>query len=227
MLRRGTPGRRIWLIGGLTVAALLFVGGIAFAASQTIVGQGDNTYSAATYTAGQGEVVPFQVTGGSHNVTARQTGPDGKALFRSATISGGTIPVDGTQYLAAGDYQFFCTIHPTTMNATLHVTASGTPQARPSAWLKLKTKSLAKAIKKGLRVTSTPNMKIDGVTLTARLGKSKIGKATVSLAEGWNSKLVKLTKVGKRKLRKKDKAKVKVVAEIPFGSPVTAKGKLK
>ena len=38
-------------------------GGLAFAASDTIVGQVDSTYNAASYTADQGEVVPFQVTG--------------------------------------------------------------------------------------------------------------------------------------------------------------------
>ena len=38
---------------------------------------------------------------------------------------------------------------------------------------------------------------------------------------------VKLSKSGKSKLRKKSTAKVKVTAEIPFGSPATAKTKLK
>jgi plastocyanin len=229
MLRRGTAGRRLWLSAGLAVAGLLFAGGIAFAASETIVAGPAESFSQQTtpYNTDQGVVVQFQDLGGTHNVTARQTGPDGKALFRSATISGGTTGVEGTQYLSTGDYAFFCSVHPTTMNGTLHVTGAGTPLPRPQVNnLKLKTKTIAKAIKKGLRLTMTPNMQIDGVALIAKLGKSTIGKATVSLVAGWNSDLVKLSNAGKAKLRGRDTAKVTVTAEVPFGSPVSAKGKL-
>jgi plastocyanin len=210
---------------GLAIGATLFVGGLAFA-SAPIIGQGDNTYSSSSYTIDQGEVAQLQVTGSSHNATASQTGPDRKALFRSPTISGGNTSVDGTQYLSSGDYAFFCTIHPDTMQATLHVSTNGTPLARPQATLSLKSKSLSKAIKKGILVSINTNSRIDGATLTAKLGKSTLGKATVSLAAGRQAELVKLSKAGKRKLRGRDTAKVTVTAEIPFGSPASAKAKL-
>ena len=73
--------RRLGLVAGLLVAGLLFAGGIALAASQTIIGQVDDTFNTATYTTDQGEVVPFQVTGSSHNVTAHQNGPDGASAL--------------------------------------------------------------------------------------------------------------------------------------------------
>jgi hypothetical protein len=38
--------------------------------------------------------------------------------------------------------------------------------------------------------------------------------------------LVKLNKAGKSKLRARSTAKVTVTANVPFGSPATAKGKL-
>jgi plastocyanin len=207
------------------VAAMLGTG-IALAASATIVGTGGDVFTPTDYNADQGEVSQLQVTGSSHNVTARQSGPDGKALFRSATISGGATPVNGTQYLSSGDYAFFCTVHPTTMNGTLRVTGAGAPLPRPQATLSLKSKSLAKAIRKGILVSIEASTKIDGVTLTAKLGKATIGKATVSLAAGAQSDLVKLSKAGKSKLRARDTAKVTVTAEIPFGSPASAKAKL-
>src|SRR4051794_34349683 len=131
--------RRLGLAGGMVVAIALFAGGLAFAASQTIVGTGSNTYTVATYTADQGEVVQFQVTGSSHNVMAHQSGPDGGALFRTPTISGGSTGVQGTQFLTAGTYTFFCSVHPSTMQATLNVTSNGTPQARPSAQLSVRS----------------------------------------------------------------------------------------
>ena len=229
MRERGTSSlrRRLTFIGGLIVAIGLFAGGIAFAASQTIVGQGDDTFSAATYTADQGEVVPLQVTGDSHNATARQNGPDGQALFRSPTISGGTTGVQGTQYLSAGDYTFFCTIHPTTMQATLHVTSNGTLQARPSATVSVRSKKLAKVSKKGVLVALTTTAKVDGASLVVKLGKTTIGKLDgLSLSAGQQVATVKLTKAGKNKLKNKSKASITVTATIPFGSPASGKSKL-
>ena len=219
-------GRR--LLFGLAVvgAGLLFAGGLAFAASDTIVGQVDSTYNAASYTADQGEVVPFQVTGDQHNVTANQNGPDGQALFRSPTVTGGTVSVQGTQYLSAGTYTFFCTIHPATMQATLQITSNGTPQARPSSSIKVTRRSVSQTIKKGIKLNMTPTTSIEGVALTAKLGKTTIGKKTVTLAQGFNAPVVKLNKAGKSKLQGKSSAKVSVTADIPFGSPVTGKAKL-
>ena len=219
-------GRRLGLaLAAVSVAAMLGTG-IALAASDVIVGGPAESFDKTTYNADQGEVVQFRNDGGSHNVTARQAGPDGKALFRSATISGGTTPVNGTQYLSSGDYPFFCTVHPTTMNGTLRVTGAGSPVSRPQATLAPKGKSLAKALKKGIKLAVTATSSADGVTFTAKLGKTTIGKATTSLVAGAQTKLIKLNKAGKSKLRGKSKATVRVSAEIPFGPPSSAKVKL-
>jgi plastocyanin len=216
----------VWLALAAVAVAAMLGAGVALAASEEIVAGPSEAFSKSTYTTDQGAVVQFRNLGGTHNVTARQNGPDGKALFRSATISGGTDPVDGTQYLSSGDYAFFCTVHPSTMNGTLSVTGAGAPVPRPQVALSLKSKSLAKAIKKGILVSIEASTKIDGVALTAKLGKATIGKATVSLAAGAQADLVKLSKAGKSKLRARDTAKVTVTAEIPFGSPASAKAKL-
>jgi plastocyanin len=218
-------GRRLGLAVAVAAIAAMVYAGIALA-SAPIVGTGSDQYTAPDYTIAQGEVAQLQVTGSTHNATAHGAGPDGKALFRSPTISSGTAGVDGTQYLSAGDYTFFCTVHPSTMQATLHVSATGTPQARPTASLSLKSKSLSKAIKKGILVGVNASTKIDGATLTAKLGKTTIGKATVSLAAGPQADRLKLTKAGKSKLRGKGSAKVTVTADIPFGFPVSPKAKL-
>jgi plastocyanin len=224
----------VWFGLAVAITAALFVAGVALAASQTITGTGSAIYTGGngapfpTYTTDQGEVVQFNVTGSGHNVTARQNGPDGKALFRTPTISGGTVGVNGTQFLGAADYTFFCTVHPSTMQATLHVSGNGTPQARPSATLALRTKTISKALKKGLLVAVNASTKVDGVGLSAKLGKTKIGGANdISLAAGQQTDVVKLSKAGKNRLRGRSTAKVTVTADIPFGSPASAKGKLK
>jgi plastocyanin len=226
MLKRGSTGRRFWLAVAAAAIGAMVYAGIALASGSTIVGDSTNFYDASTYTIDQGQVAQLQVTGSTHNATAQQTGPDGKALFRSPTISEGAAGVDGTQYLSAGNYTFICTIHPTTMQATLHVTGNGTPQARPSATLSGKKTSVAKAIKKGILVNINASTKIDGATLTAKLGKATLGKATLSLAAGPQADRVKFSKAGKSKLRGKKKVKLTVTADIPFGLPSSAKIKL-
>jgi plastocyanin len=226
MFKRGMTGRRLGLAIALIAVGAMVYAGIALAAAP-IIGQGDDTFSASTYSIDQGEVAQLQVTGSSHNVTAHQPGPDSKALFRTPTISGGSAGVDGTQYLSAGDYTFFCSVHPSTMQATLHVTSNGAPLARPAAQLSVRSKKIAKASKKGILVAITASAKVDGASLVAKLGKTTIGKLDgLSLAAGQSFATVKLTKAGKSKLSKKSKASVTVTADIPFGSPATGKAKL-
>ena len=226
MVRR-RAGRRIWLASGLAAGVLLFVTGMAFAASATIVGQANDTFSAGLYTTDQGEVSQLQVTGSQHNVTAVQNGPDGKALFGSNTISGGTTPVNGTQYLSAGAYPFICTIHPSTMSGTLQVSGNGTAQARPSATLKLTTRKISKVLKQGLSITINSTAKVTGVNLVAKLGKATIAsKTNLAFFAGQQFEKLTLSKAGKSKLRGKSKAQVTLTLEIPFASPVSAKAKL-
>jgi plastocyanin len=221
MLRGGRPGRRLLLVIAVAAFAAMAYAGFALAASDTIVGGPGESFT------DQGEIVPFQNLGGSHNVTARQSGPDGEALFRSDTTNSGTVPVNGTQYLSSGAYPFFCTVHPTTMQGTLQVTGAGAPQARPSATLKVRTKTVSKALKKGLLVAVNASTQIGGAELTAKLGKATIGRTTTSLAAGAQTKTVKLSKAGKNKLRAKGKGTVKVTADLPFGAPAAGKAKLK
>jgi plastocyanin len=213
----------------LAAIGALVAAGAAFAASQTIVGQATDTFSLPTYTTDQGEVDTLQVTGSSHNATASGNGPDGKALFSSNTISGGTTPVNGTQYLTAGSYPFICTVHPTTMKATLVVTGNGTPVARPNVTLRVASTKVAKVAKGKLLIEVTATTKSDNVSVEAKLGNTSLGKATgLNLAAGAKQTVVlRLNKAAKNKLRSRKKATISATAEVPFGAPASAKGKLK
>jgi plastocyanin len=227
MLKRGSTGRRFWLLVAVAALGAMVYAAIALAADP--INATDNAYNAPTYTMNQGERPTFTDGGANqHNVTARTNGPDNRALFSTPTLNGGQqAAVDGTQYLTAGTYTFFCTIHPTEMQATLVITGNGTPQARPSATLTLRTKTISKAVKKGLLVAVNASTAVSGATLTAKLGKATIGKTTTSLAAGAQNNKLKLSKAGKSKLQGKGTAKITVTADIPFGSPATAKAKLK
>ena len=126
------------------------------------------------------------MTGSTHNVTAHQNGPDGKALFRSPTISGGTVGVNGTQYLSAGDYTFFCTVHPThdagdpARDRRTARLRPGPPQLLPSA-----ARRSPRSSRRACWSRINASTKVDGAALIAKLGKATIGKANgVSLAAG-------------------------------------------
>lgn len=203
--------------------------GSAFAAAQPIIAA-DNFFSAGTFTMDQGDRPQLQNIGANqHNATAKQNGPDGDFLFESPTTGTGDTTLDGTQYLAAGTYAFICTIHPLPMQASLQVSALGTPVARPQIDVSAAKGKLAKVAKKGkLPVTIRATTESDGVTIALKLGKATIGsQPEFDLAAGKQRKLsVKLTKSGRKKLGKKSKATVKVVAAVPFGAPDTAKSKL-
>ena len=220
-------GIRLAAYLGTALVALGVMATAAWGLFQPIVGT-DSVYNQPNYTMDQGDRPTFSNGGAlQHNVTARTNGPDKRALFSTPTLDGGQqATLDGTQYLTAGTYTFYCTIHPTEMQATLVVTGNGTPQPRPSSSITVTRRSVAQTIKKGLKVKMTPTTTIGGVTVTAKLGKTTIGKTTTTLNAGFNAPVVKLSKAGKSKLRGKSTAKVSVTADIPFGSPATAKVKL-
>ncbi len=229
MLHRGDNRRRFRIVLCLGVTGALAAVGVAHAAPATIIGQGDNTFNATSYSIDQGDTATLQIAGGSHNVTANQIGPDSRALFRSATISSGSTQVQGTEYLSAGGYPFICTIHPTTMQATLQVSANGTPKPRPQITLKLNSRKLEKVVQKGrLQVEINSTAKADDVAVTAKLGKATIASAPdLSLGAGRQFQVLRVGKKGRAKLAKRDKATIALNGSVPFGLPASAKGKLR
>jgi plastocyanin len=202
----------------------------AFAVAQPIVA-GDNAYTQPTFTMDQGDRPVLQNTGplNMHDVFSRTNGPDGALLFQSDTINPGqTATLNGTQYLTQGTYSFFCNVHPLEMSANLQVSGAGTPVARPRVDVKLGAGKLSKLAKKGkVPVTVKAVTQSDDVEVLLRLGKSVIGsQSAIDLLAGQSRKLnVKLTKSGKSKLGKKNKASIKATGEVPFGAPDSAKRK--
>ncbi|MBM3665997.1 MAG: hypothetical protein FJW90_00690 [Actinobacteria bacterium] len=231
MLRPGTAGRVF--VAALASAGLvsgILAGGALAVAPQ--IQADDDFFSAATYTMDQGDKPTLLNNGVNlHNATAKLNGPDGMVLFESATVGNGvTTPAEGAQYLTVGSYAFLCTIHPLSMQAALQVSSAGTPVRRPSIDVTAAKGKVAKVAKKGkLPVTVRALTDSDKITLTLKLGMSKIGsQPEFNLAAGQQRKLsVKLTKAGKKQLRKKSKATVKVIGDVRFGASDTAKANLK
>jgi plastocyanin len=192
------------------------------------------SYSASSFTITGGQVAKFHnatissgYSGTSHSVLANNRKTlGGKPLFVSKIIpSGATTAVNGTQYLAPGDYVFHCAIHGPSMSATLHV-AGGAPLARPKVALKVTSGTLAAVRKSGklaIKVTGSGS-KASGVDVKAmRNGKKLAEKRGVSVAAG-SSKPVKLglSSVARKSLKGLDKATIKLAAKVPFGKAVAA-----
>jgi plastocyanin len=210
----------------LALVSLALLPAGASAVADVIRSSGNQSFDKSTYNSGAGDLVQFQHTGGgSHNVTSTQS------LFSSATISTGTTPVNGTQFLAPGTYPFICTIHQN-MQASLIVSASGggAPVARPDIELKIISRRLDKVVAKGKLVLEVLAItRSDDVSVSARLGKKALGQITdLDLAAAQSSKVAMKLKGGiTRRLAKLEKAKVKAEATVPFGDPDSATRVLK
>lgn len=219
-------GRRAVAAG---VGAVALAAGTAWAAAPTIVAT-DNVYSAAQYVQSQGEIPTLRNDGANpHNVTAVLRGPDRRPLFRSPTITGGSIKVKGAQYLTSGDYDFFCTVHPTTMRAKLRVNNAGTPVPRPDIEVRILSRRIKRVVKsRRLVVRLTAITPSQSITLIASKGKRRLGaKKGLNLAGGVSRKVrIKLSRKGIRALRRRSSARVQVKGRVPFGAPDTARRRL-
>jgi hypothetical protein len=228
--------RRIVLASALTGIVTLSLG-ISVASAgllNEIVAMDD--FFAGSPSNPEGAPMTFDNEGNNtHNVTAVEDGPDGEALFRTGNVSGGTTnrPIGGVEFLSADTYDFICTIHPGTMQGTLTITDSAEgPDPRPDVALKIKSKKLEKVVDSGklkVKVSASEPTDADRVTLSAKKGAKGITKrATLNLNAG-DSKTakLKLKKKAAKKLADLDKAKIKITAEVDFGSPAKASKKLK
>jgi plastocyanin len=181
-------------------------------------------YGKASFTIDRGAVATFENDDpgtSPHDVTSIATGSNNKSLFTSPQINFGQTPINGTNSLAPGTYQFFCTVHPTQMSAQLVVT----PSSSPTVALKITSTKLGPVASSGkLQVKLSGILATNKVPLTAKLGKKKLGTTNVTqLAAGSSKKVqLKLSGAGKSALRGKKSAKIKVTATPPGDKTVTA-----
>jgi plastocyanin len=229
--RRRAAGLSLAIVGTLALGAVAWAGGPA---TPTIDAMDQTSFSSVPDEVSPGSRVNFSnqdvVT---HNVTADEKGPDGKALFRTDNVGGGNLAeVRGVRFLEVGSYPFTCTIHPN-MQAVLTIGGDGPgPFPRPEIDVKVKSKKLAKVVESGklkVKVSADEPTDADGVSLRAKKGAKGITKkANLNLNAG-DSKTakLKLKKKALEKLADLEKAKVKVQGTVDFGFGNKAAKKLK
>ncbi len=188
------------------------------APANIIAGNGAaNVFNPTTYTHDGGTLATMTWAGGAgpHNVTSATPG-----LFSSATIPSGSTPVNGTQFLSAGSYPFSCTVHPG-MNGTLNVV--GAPLPAPSATVVIKSKTVEEVVKsRKLRVQVTHSAGATGKLVVTLGTKRKIGTH-----RNLDATAITIGKSGRRALAGLETAKIKVTAQVDFGSYDTTSKKLK
>ncbi len=218
------------VIAALAVAGAATLGvPQALGASEAITAVAGPAYGKASFTIDRGTTASFDnqdATATTHDVTAIDTG--GKKnlpLFRTAEISLGQTPVNGTSSLAPGTYRFFCTVHPTQMTGQLVVT----PSASPTVTVKVVSKKIGPVASSGkLQVKLGGILAANRVPVTARLGKKKLGSTNVTdLAAGSSTKVkLSLSRAGRNTLANRGSAKIKVTAAPPGDQAVTATQRL-
>lgn len=229
ILRRG--------IGSLLVVGVLTLlpGAVPASAADSIVADTECcTFAPGPYFQDLGEIPLFvnPVDANPHNVTSTSKGPDGDALFRSQTVGAdSTTPVAGTQYLNAGTYPFFCTLHGSGMSGELVVEGNtGAVVARPSIRVLIPAQSLGKVRKSGrIKVRVKANTSSRGIRIGARKGRKAVTSSPkLSLAAG-ASRIVnlKLSRAGRKAVAKGRKVAISAVGTVAFGKPSSAKRKLR
>jgi|tagenome__1003787_1003787.scaffolds.fasta_scaffold20934406_2 plastocyanin len=207
------------------------------AAEQNVSAAPPNQYVNPDVTIDQGDTVTFTNNDTvQHDVTARQHDSDGKPLFNSAlTSTGETKPVNGTEYLTTGDYDFVCSIHPN-MVGKLHVTSNGTPKPRPSGGggggstggggadttkpkvsLRLLDTRLSAVRRRGALRVRVALDEAATVKLTARSGAKTLGTATAKLS-GTKAISLKMTRAGRAFVRRRRTAAVTVTVRAADGA---------
>lgn len=180
------------------------------------------TFTSPSFDAKAGEVAVFRnETPTTHNVKARERGPDGLPLFRTRDLNSESGTIDGTQYLAPGTYRFRCTIH-LGMRSKLQV-AAGRPKDRPSVSLRIPRQAPAAAAMAGdLRVRTLAKVRGIGVALIARAGEKRLGRLVDTTLTGNQTQVIPLTPAGRRALSGTAQVQVTVRALVPFGRPAEA-----
>jgi plastocyanin len=222
--------RRVILVVA-AVGAAAFGAAQAFGASEPITTSTTCcAYGKATFTIDRGATATFdnEDPGVSpHDVTAFDSGgAKNEPLFRSAQITLGQTPVNGTNALGPGTYRFFCTVHPTQMTGQLVVT----PSASPTVAVKVLSRKVGQVSKSGkVKVKLTGLLASRGISVSARVGKRKLGTAKgIDLSAGASSTVkVALSRSGKNFLSGRGSANLKVTAAPPGDQPVSATQRLR
>lgn len=230
--------RRALLLTGAVFATATAVAPAASAAPANIlagdplaVGPAQLRFNPSTYAHDGGTVATMTwLCCGVHNVISTQTGPGGQPLFKSGDLSSaGTTPVNGTEFLPAGSYDFICSYHypnpPPGMSGRLNVTAKPASVA-----VEIRSKDIDRVARSGKLALRLTTSSAASVELQGRVGGKGIGRATVATETGAgvlsNLKL-KLSNAGADLLEGRKKATVRVTASIATGESSTAKKALK
>jgi plastocyanin len=225
----------------LAVALLLLAAPVARA--ENIVAGPNSTYLTTSPSMDQGEPLMFHsFDAPNHDVTAEQKGPDGKALFHTPLIGfGDSAFVEDSQYLTAGQYAFFCSIH-ANMRGTLTVTSAGTPATRPGPGTPADTQKPRVNVKvrsgglRGVRRSGKLQVEVtvdEGAKVALKATTRSSGR-TVTIATGQVNDLtgagtrretLRLTRAGKRALAGRSRAAVTLTARAvdSAGNAGTAK----
>jgi hypothetical protein len=217
------------LAGALVLFGLGTASG-ATAADKIVSGTSCCTFAGGPYFQDLGENPLYQnpaEADAPHNVTSVAAGPDGASLFASETIApGDSSVVDGTQYLSAGAYPFYCTLHGQSMSGVLTVQGEkGEVVPRPKIDVAIPSQRLRTVRRTGkVKVRVSAVTEAGSVILRVSRGNKLVAlKSGLSLAAGTSRTIaVPLSKSGRKQVKTGRAVKLSLKGSVRFGSPDSA-----
>lgn len=225
--------RAFLVIVGLTGMALALSVVPAGATTKITAAEECCLFVGSPFTQAAGEtaelVNPGPPNNAPHNAVANGKAPSGGPLFSSSLARPGqTVPVEGTEYLAAGRYPFRCTLH-TGMNGVLEVT-SGSPVPRPRVAPTIRSRSLDTVRRTGkLDLGLKASARADSITVEVEVKGRTVAVAEVASLESGKVKNVsaRLTAKGRKAIGKGSSVRFQVTATADFGLPGKTSKQLK
>lgn len=228
-VKAGIVRRRRGALLALVAGAVLAVPVANASAATVTAGPLPISYLNSDVTIAPGESLTFMNLDlvAPHDVTALDFGDNFQPLFRSETVGfGTTVPVVGAETLGGGTYPFICSIH-SNMEGTLTVTGppggGGGDNDAPSLKVKPVDSRAGAAAKAGELEFKVKVDEASKLRIAAAKGKTSVAKGTAKLKKGTSTVSARLTKAGKKLLRKSGDVTLKYVATATDAAGNTSK----
>lgn len=203
----------------IAVSALLVVPAGAAATTVSVASGPDNVYSSSTYAIDQGGGLDFINDSDRPHDLISVGLFSSRPLFRAPRLApGSSTTVPGVEYLVAGTYPFFCSLHPG-MEANLVVNSGGTPLERPAVAARIISATKSALLRSGtVRIALSTATAVSGVTLRLSFLGTVRASRSLDLLPGSSVPVsLDIPKAIRRRIARLRALRLQITGSVPLG----------